>query len=92
PQRGELEGGENVCPELFPNTVLPPTTNTPTTVDITTPDVLHLLARFQKRVPRPLRLNPAILEHDDVICAAQRRTAVRDHQTGGTATGERAAL
>jgi hypothetical protein len=29
PQRGELEGGENVCPELFPNTVLPPTTNTP---------------------------------------------------------------
>jgi hypothetical protein len=29
PQRGELEGGENVCPELFPNTVLPPTTNIP---------------------------------------------------------------
>ena len=30
PQRGELEGEENVCPELFPNTVLPLTTNTPT--------------------------------------------------------------
>jgi hypothetical protein len=28
PQRGELEGGEDVCLELFPNAVLSPLTNT----------------------------------------------------------------
>jgi hypothetical protein len=43
-----LEGGENVCPELFPNTVLPSTTNALATL------CLYEFSRYREmKPPRP---------------------------------------
>lgn len=49
---------------------------------LTTPHPPHLLAAFQQGVQRALRFHLAVLEHDDLVGAAQGGTAVRDYQAG----------
>ncbi len=50
--------------------------------DLAVPQPAHLLARRQQIVQRAFRLDPAILQHDDVIGPAQRGAAMRGDEEG----------
>src|SRR5579871_3162722 len=52
------------------------------------PQSLHLLARFKQRFQRPLRLDLAVFQHDDVICSLKYASPVRDDQAGALLNGE----
>ena len=51
-------------------------------LNLAVPQPAHLLARRQQIVQRAFRLDPTILEHNDVIGPAQRGAAMRGDENG----------
>src|SRR2546430_17185439 len=52
------------------------------------PEPLHLLTALEQLFQRPLRVDAAVLQHEDVVGAAQHGAAMGDDQASGVRAGE----